>query len=83
MPTPRSLLLLSLALALTLLTRVSAEHQHRAHARDPVPVRAEEPRDVQPLSGDHLRQFAQGGPADWTSTAEGHLGKILIPRARE
>lgn len=38
-------------------------------------------RDFQTLSTSHLKQIVELPPAEWKSVTEGHLGKLLIPRA--
>lgn len=40
-------------------------------------------RDIQTLSTDHLTYLAKAGPPNWEGTTEGHLGKLLVPRAGE
>jgi glutaminyl-peptide cyclotransferase len=40
-----------------------------------------EPRAIQSLSADHLSVLAKADPPDWEGVVEGHLGKLLVPRA--
>ena len=38
---------------------------------------------MQTLTDDHLERLVKADPPPWTSVAEGHLGKLLIPRVCE
>ncbi|KAK1927496.1 hypothetical protein DB88DRAFT_478221 [Papiliotrema laurentii] len=40
-----------------------------------------QPREIRSLSEEHLRMVATADPPEWQSVTEGHLGKMLIPRA--
>lgn len=42
-----------------------------------------QPREIRSLSEEHLRMVATADPPEWQSVTEGHLGKMLIPRACE
>lgn len=42
-----------------------------------------QPRDTYPLSEDDIRILVDAAPAQWEDVNEGHLGKLLIPRACE
>ncbi|ORY27461.1 hypothetical protein BCR39DRAFT_538122 [Naematelia encephala] len=69
---PCRLLRLSLYLVIPvvfLLSEVVAERDHF------------QTRDFQTLSAESLRELVDLDPPQWTSTDEGHLSKLLIPRA--